>query len=66
MSHPTHYEARPDTAAPHGWVSLEGMFYRPDFGDRLEERDGKTFIVVTKVFCYGAERTDPLPVTAIL
>ncbi|MEP1079436.1 hypothetical protein NDI52_28915 [Leptolyngbya sp. PL-A3] len=40
-------------------VSLERMFFCPDFGERLEEKDGKTFIIVTKAF--SPVLTAPIP-----
>ncbi|WP_348257133.1 hypothetical protein [Leptolyngbya sp. PL-A3] len=42
------------------------MFFRPEFGDRLEEKGGKTFIVVTKVLWYDRADSQPDEVTAIL
>jgi len=58
MSHPTHYPAKPDPNAPHGWSTEEGMFFRPDWGDRLETVEGITFIVVKTMLPVGYDRCD--------
>lgn len=53
MSHPRNYPAIPDDAAPFGWKSDEGMFYRPDFGDKLIEIDGVKHIQVNQLVSYA-------------
>ncbi|MGG6298120.1 hypothetical protein ACQ4M4_27315 [Leptolyngbya sp. AN02str] len=46
----TTHPAKQDPKAPHGWVTDTGMFYRPDYGDRLFEIDGEWFISVGQLF----------------
>lgn len=53
MSHPKLYPAKPDPKAPHGWVSECGMFYKPDWGDRLVDVNGQPYIEITQVLSYS-------------
>ncbi|MGG6297831.1 hypothetical protein ACQ4M4_25845 [Leptolyngbya sp. AN02str] len=46
----TTHPAKRDPKAPHGWATDTGMFYRPDWGDRLFEIDGEWFISVGQLF----------------
>lgn len=39
-----------DRKAPNGWRSESGMFYRPEWGDRLEkDKEGNWWIVVKQM-----------------
>jgi len=57
----TYYPAHEDPTAPFGWKAESGLYFRPDWGDRLIDINGVPHIAVSRFLEGATEDTTARP-----